>query len=146
MSSAIPEARPAPPGRCTRYPALHYTRSVTLRFELEPPDRLIVHLREGSDETSVAVSPASAGVASLTRALDEALADGYGECFWPGQPGGQYWWIFKREDAALELAVMWTRGGASLWEHVFRATDSAEWTRDLVREQARRLSGTWNRL
>ena len=26
--------------------------------------------------------------------------------------------------------AMWTRGGASLWEHVFRATDSASWLRD----------------
>ena len=35
------------------------------------------------------------GTESLSRALETAIADGYGECFWPGMPGGQYWWIFR---------------------------------------------------
>ncbi len=34
---------------------------------------------------------------------------------------------------------MWTRGGASLWEHVFRATDSATWVRDRLDEEIDRL-------
>jgi hypothetical protein len=34
---------------------------------------------------------------------------------------------------------MWTRGGASLWEHVFRATDAADWMKDRVAEEIRRL-------
>ncbi len=60
---------------------------------------------------------------------------GYGECFWPSPTGGQYWWIFKRTDDSIETMTMWTRGGASLWEHVFRATDSVTWLRDRL-EQA----------
>ncbi len=24
---------------------------------------------------------------------------------------------------------MWTRGGAALWEHVFRSTDSVDWVK-----------------
>jgi len=98
-----------------------------LSLEVQPYDTLLVHLREGSEETTVAVHPASAGVRSLRRALDDALAEGYGECFWPGVDGGQYWWMFKRADEALEVIAMWTRGGASSWQHVFRATDAATW-------------------
>jgi len=112
-----------------------------LHLAIEPHDYLVVHLREGGEQTSVSVPNARAGVTSLTRALDDALAHGYGECFWPGVPGGQYWWIFKRDDATLETAVMWTRGGASLWEHVFRATDGAEHIREQFREEAARLLG-----
>jgi hypothetical protein len=109
-----------------------------LRLTVEAPDRLVVQLREGPDDTTVAVSPSSAGVRSLVRALDDAMAHGYGECFWPGMPGGQYWWVFRRRETTLETAVMWTRGGATGWEHVFRATDAAEWIRDrLVAETAR---------
>jgi hypothetical protein len=108
---------------------------VDLRIRIEPHDTLVVHLRDGERETSVPVHPASAGIASLTRALDQAIAEGYGECFWPGSPGGQYWWIFKRVDESLEVIAMWTRGGAALWEHVFRATDSAGWVKGRIDEE-----------
>ena len=101
-----------------------------LRLAIEPHDTLVVHLREGDRSTTVSVAPAQPGVTSLVRALAAALADGYGECFWPGRPGGQYWWIFKREAETLEVIAMWTRGGASLWEHVFRATDAADHVRE----------------
>jgi len=55
-----------------------------------------------SDETTVSVHPSRAGAESLQRALHTALAEGYGDCFWPGMPGGQYWWIFKCEQETLE--------------------------------------------
>jgi hypothetical protein len=111
---------------------------MNLRFEIEPPDVLVVHLREGEEQTTVSVRPASAGARSLRLALDAALTDGYGECFWPGAPGGQYWWIFKRTNDSLETIAMWTRGGASLWEHVFRATDSARFVDECVATEATR--------
>jgi hypothetical protein len=102
---------------------------VNLRLTIEPHETLVVHLRDGERETSIAVRPASAGLASLSRAVDEAATQGYGECFWPGSPGGQYWWIFKRDAESLEVIAMWTRGGAALWEHVFRSTDSVDWVK-----------------
>lgn len=111
---------------------------MNLRFEIEPHDVLVVHLREGNEQTTVSVHPSSAGVRSLRRALDAALSDGYGECFWPGSPGGQYWWIFKRTGDTIETMAMWTRGGASLWEHVFRATDAANWVDECVATETAR--------
>lgn len=114
-----------------------------LQLSIEPHDILVVHLREGDAQTTVSVHPARAGTQSLLRALEEALTTGYGECFWPGSTGGQYWWMFKREQETLEAIAMWTRGGASLWEHVFRATDAAAWVREqLVEEIARIGLGT----
>jgi len=113
-----------------------------LSFSIEPDRTLTVHLREGDVSTTVPVRPSSAGARSLIRAIDAAMLDGYGECFWPGSPGGQYWWIFKRDQETIETIVMWTRGGASLWEHVFRATDAAEWVRDAVHGENDRLGLT----
>lgn len=110
-----------------------------LSLSLDHPDTLVVHLLEGTEATTVSVHPAAAGATSLLRALDHALADGYGECFWPGVPGGQYWWMFKREGDAMDVIAMWTRGGASLWEHVFRATDSAVWVEQQVTSEIDRL-------
>lgn len=110
-----------------------------LRLTRDPHDVLVVHLSEGDLETTVAVHPSRAGAESLCRALDAAVADGYGECFWPGLSGGQYWWIFKRDGETLETIAMWTRGGAALWEHVFRATDSAAWVSERVAAEITRL-------
>jgi hypothetical protein len=110
-----------------------------LRLTLDPHDVLVVHLSEGDLETAVSVHPSRAGAESLQRALHAAIADGYGECFWPGLSGGQYWWIFKRDGEALETIAMWTRGGAALWEHVFRATDAAGWVGERLAGEIKRL-------
>jgi hypothetical protein len=112
-----------------------------LTLTVEPHDVLAVHLREGDERATVSVRPSRAGVTSLVRALDEAIATGYGECFWPGSTGGQYWWMFKRDADTIESIAMWTRGGASLWEHVFRATDAVEWVRERLSEEVARLGG-----
>ena len=110
-----------------------------LTLTVEPHDTLVVTLRDGAQETTVGVRPAGAGARSLADALARAMADGYGECFWPGATGGQYWWAFKRDADTLETIAMWTRGGASLWEHVFRATDSADWVRARLAAEAERV-------
>jgi hypothetical protein len=113
-----------------------------LRFAVEPHDVLVIHLRDGGHEATVSVHPSRAGAESLSRALDDAMTTGYGECFWPGLPGGQYWWIFKRDAGTLETIAMWTRGGAALWEHVFRATDAAAWVRDRMNDEMNRLAAS----
>ena len=110
-----------------------------LRLSVEPYDLLVVHLIEGTDDTTVSVHGARPGAQSLKRALDAAIETGYGECFWPGRPGGQYWWIFKRDAESLEVIAMWTRGGASLWEHVFRATDAADHVHEILLDAVDRL-------
>ena len=112
---------------------------MTLDFHIEAHDVLVVHLCEGDEQTSLAVHPSKAGAESLRRALDTAMADGYGECFWPASTGGQYWWIFKRDADGLEVMAMWTRGGASSWEHMFRATDSVAWIDERVTSESARL-------
>ena len=111
-----------------------------LYLTTEPPDHLFVHLLDGVDtERIVAVNDTHAGARSITRAVNDAMSTGYGECFWPGSPGGQYWWMFKRDGESMEVIAMWTRGGASLWEHVFRATDSAAWVEQQVTSEIDRL-------
>ncbi|MEO7891792.1 MAG: hypothetical protein ABIW19_17475 [Vicinamibacterales bacterium] len=110
-----------------------------LTLSIDIDDTLVVHLREADAHTTVAVRPSRAGAASLRRAVDAAVSEGYGDCFWPGATGGQYWWIFNRRAETLEVVAMWTRGGASLWEHVFRATDASTWVQDRLRSEADRM-------
>ena len=112
---------------------------MTLTMSIEPYDALAIALADGSQQATVSARPSSAAARSLLHALEAALRDGYGDCFWPGDPGGQYWWIFKRDAESLEVIAMWTRGGASLWEHVFRATDAADWVRERLTGELERL-------
>jgi hypothetical protein len=112
---------------------------MNLQLTIEPNDVLVVHLREGEEQTTVPVHPSRPGAESLLRAFDQAAAEGYGECFWPGLPTGQSWWIFKRDDETMEVVAMWTRGGASSWQHVFRATDSVAWVRERLISEIDRL-------
>lgn len=110
-----------------------------LHLDLDPHDTLVVRLRDGAIESAVSARPSQAAATSLSRALGTAVESGYGECFWPAPEGGQYWWMFKRDGDAIEAIAMWTRGGASLWEHVFRATDGADWLRDQLSLELLRL-------
>ena len=112
---------------------------MNVSLAIEPADVLVVTLREGDTTATIPVRPAKAGAESLRRALAGARRDGYGECFWPGTPGGQYWWIFKRDAETIETIAMWTRGGASLWEHVFRATDEASWLEERLDAELDRI-------
>jgi hypothetical protein len=112
---------------------------MNLRLKIEPEDLLVVELREGNERTTVSVRPSRPGADSLRRAVDAAIHDGYGECFWPGPTGGQYWWMFKRDAETIEVIAMWTRGGASGWQHVFRATDAATWLEERLDAELERL-------
>jgi hypothetical protein len=112
---------------------------MTIDLSLEAHDVLVVRLVEAEQQPVLSVHPSGAGAASLRRTVDEAMSTGYGECFWPALHGGQYWWIFKRDEDRLETMAMWTRGGASQWEHVFRATDHAVWIHDRITRQLDRL-------
>jgi len=112
---------------------------MNLHLAIEPEDLLVVELQEGNERSTLSVRPSRPGAESLRRALDAAMREGYGECFWPGATGGQYWWMFKHDTESLEIIAMWTRGGASLWEHVFRATDAATWFEERLDAELDRL-------
>jgi hypothetical protein len=112
---------------------------VEIRLDIDVHDVLSVHLSDGDDRAVVSAAPAAAAIASLTRAFEAAIETGYGECFWPAFEGGHYWWIVTKRAEAVEMMAMWTRGGASLWEHVFRATDAADWIRSRLASEAERM-------
>lgn len=113
-----------------------------LQFAIEPHDILCVRLTDGADRATVSVAPPKAGVESLMRAFEAAVAEGYGECFWPGSSGGQYWWIFKCDAQTIEVVAMWSRGGVTGWQHVFRATAGVAWVRERLTAEAEKLAIT----
>ena len=109
-----------------------------MRFAVDAlePHRVIVRLRDGNVETTVAGWRPEIAAAELVAALEGAERDGYADCYWP-EPTGQYWWMLKREDNRLEVVVMWSAGAVPGWQHVFRAADEMGHVRDEVRRELR---------
>ena len=83
------------------------------RAEIEEPNRITAHLRDGATETTV--------------------TSGNAQCFW-NEPTGQYWWMF-RLTALLDVTVLWSSGTVTGWRHVFRAADEIHHITERVREQ-----------
>jgi hypothetical protein len=80
---------------------------------------LVCHLAdERSTETVTASNPEAAG--DLRAALDGAIREGCGECYWI-EGGGEYRWMFRREQSTLRIVVLWSTGAFTGWEHVFYA-------------------------
>ncbi len=106
---------------------------------IERPDayRVIARLREGEVTTDVTSRQPAQAATDLLAALGSAEREGYGECLWL-EPTGQYWWVLRREDQHLEVAVMWSAGVVPGWQHVFRAADEIGYVRDLVRGELAR--------
>jgi hypothetical protein len=110
---------------------------LNIRIETGGPGRITAHLREGAIETTVTSGNASAAAMALVRALQQAKAEGDSQCFWH-EPTGQYWWMFRLDGALLEVAVLWSSGTVTGWQHVFRAADEIDHLIERVREELER--------
>ena len=111
---------------------------MNISLSLDGP-RVTASLVEGQDLAEAVGWNPTNSLAHLQSALDDAEIEGYGECFWP-EPTGHYWWMFRRDDARLEVVVLWSRSSAVGWQHVFRAADEFRYFRERVRTEIQRLS------
>jgi hypothetical protein len=102
------------------------------------PGRLVATLTEGPEEAVVTAAHRTAASTSLLEALEATREDGYAECYWFEQ-AGQYWWLFRREDTRLEVAVLWSSGTVTGWQHVFRAADEFSYFMERVQDELAEL-------
>lgn len=111
-----------------------------MTFTLEQPDshRLVAHLREGEVTTEVTGWRPAQAAEHLLGALNGAETEGYAEAYW-FEPTGQYWWMLKREEDRLDVAVLWSRSSAVGWQHVFRAADEFGYLAGLMRAEFARV-------
>ncbi len=77
----------------------------------------------------------------LRAALEAVRAGGLGECLWL-EPAGDYRWMFRRDDETLTVAVMWSAGTITGWQHVFRSECGFDWFAGRVGEEFERLGLT----
>lgn len=85
----------------------------------------------GAQATVTGADPASA-VSDLRLAVESAVTGDHGECFWH-EATGEYRWLFRREGGTMRLAILWSMGTLTGWEHRFWAECDAENVRDTMR-------------
>ena len=107
-------------------------------LDTDKAGRFICTLTEGTIVTTVTASNVPAAGNNLLDALESVQATGLGECWWEEQ-GGDYRWLFRRDGDRLTVAVMWSAGTLTGWQHVFRAECDLEWFAGRVRGEFERI-------
>ena len=93
---------------------------MTVRFATGEFDRLTCEMERGAIKATATASNSEAAEAGMREALASLEANGVGECFWQ-EGGGEYRWVFRREGENVRVAVLWSIGVLTGWEHVFLA-------------------------
>ncbi len=111
-----------------------------LSFETDDNGHLVCRLSAGGHETIVSAATVADAAADLLSAAEAAVAPlGFGECEWWGA-NGSYRWMIKRTGRAVTVAVMWSAGTITGYQHVFREECDAEWFAGRVQAEAGRVA------
>ena len=105
-----------------------------LKFEEGEFGRLLCRLDDGGSDAVATASNAAEAAAEILAAIDSVEANGLGECFWK-EAAGEYRWVFRRQGANVRVAVLWTVGVMTGWEHVYWAECPLEELTSAVRAQ-----------
>jgi hypothetical protein len=91
-----------------------------LAIETDDFGRMICSLIEGPKTALVTAAAFAKASSDLWDALDQVEPRGLGECYW-AENTGEYRCVFRRTGENIRVAVMWSIGTMTGWEHVFWA-------------------------
>jgi len=94
--------------------------------------RVVGTIAHNGAQVTVTSSDFVSAMEDLRDAVENALADGYGECFWH-EAAGDYRWLFRREERTMRVAVLWSMGTLTGWEHRFWTECDVEDFRNAMR-------------
>jgi len=106
-------------------------------FSRDPDGRLVCVVHHAAGSSVVTASDPISAASELIAALDDVRASGYGECLWH-EPNGDYRWMFKLDGTTVTVAVLWSGGTLTGWEHVLRGETNLD---QLARQTANGLLG-----
>ena len=95
-----------------------YNGGVVASFQADEFGRLTCNLSDGKSHAVVTASDLRQAAAGLANAISNCTRNGLAECFWY-EAGGDYRWVLRRCGDAVRLAVLWSSGTLTGWEHVF---------------------------
>jgi hypothetical protein len=94
--------------------------------------RVVGTIEHNGEHATVTGSEAGPAITDLRLAVESAVTDGLGECFWH-EATGEYRWLFRREGGRMRIAILYSMGTLTGWEHRFWAECDAGDFRDSMR-------------
>lgn len=92
--------------------------AVEFSFSTDPFGRLTCDVSNGPETAVVTASDLPRAIGDLSAALSALERNGIAECYWP-EGAGEYRWVFRRDTDRVRLAILWSTGTVTGWEHVF---------------------------
>ncbi len=88
--------------------------------------RVVCTIEDAGNQAVVTAADAVNASLELLAAIQDAADAEYGDCLWQ-EATGDFKWMFRRTDSVLTVAVMWSSGVVTGWQHVIRGdTDFAD--------------------
>lgn len=96
--------------------------------------RITCTIDDAGNHAVVTAADAVNASLELLAAIRDAEESGYGDCLWQ-EASGDFKWMLRRNGVTLTVALMWSSGVVTGWQHVLRGdTDFAAFA-DQVRGQ-----------
>jgi hypothetical protein len=94
---------------------------LTIQFNVDEFGRLTCELWDTNTHAVVTASDRHDAERGLLAAVRSVQTTGNGECFW-NEAAGQYRWVLRRFDESfLRVAILWSVGTVTGWQHAFWA-------------------------
>jgi hypothetical protein len=105
-----------------------------LAIETDDFGRMICSVTHGTQTAVVTAAAFAKASSDLWDALDQLETRALGERCW-AESTGEYRWVFRRNGESIRVAVMWSIGTLTGWEHVFWSECAAAGFLDQAREE-----------
>lgn len=89
-----------------------------LSLDTDEFGRLTCELTDGPTHAVITASNMPDAAVGLRTAVERVATGGRSECFWC-EAAGEYRWVFRLAGETLTIAVMWSTGTLTGWEHAF---------------------------
>lgn len=104
---------------------------MVVTLEIDSFGRVVGRIEHNGAHATVTGSDPETAMADLRMAMESVIAEGQGECFWH-EAMGEYRWLFRREGGAMRVAILWSIGTLTGWEHRFWAEGPVEQFRSVM--------------
>ncbi len=97
-----------------------------LTLAMDEFGRMVCTADHDGSEAVITAADAGRAASALSKSVETLAQSGIAECYWPAETG-DYRWVFRRTGEHVRIAILWSTGTLTGWEHVFWAEcDGAE--------------------
>jgi hypothetical protein len=89
----------------------------------EAHGRMVCTIDDAGNHAVITAGDAVNASLELLAAVQDAEESGYGDCLWQ-EASGDYKWMLRRNGDTVTVAIMWSSGVVTGWQHVIRGDTS----------------------